>query len=178
MRNGQTQSQQIEVLVDGTQDIGLITPVGTSYSLYETSNFTVTAGTHTIQFIGMNPQGGNNTALIDVVALTTAHDEISDGGFETPVLTANTYQVAPTATPWQFSGLAGITANNSGLTSGTANAPQGAQVGFIMNNGSIEPYPLPGCRNVQPLVPGRPTRHGSDREPANRGLLDGRRSSV
>ena len=85
----------------------------------------------------MNPQGGNNTALIDVVALAAANDEISDGGFETPVLAANTYQIAPSGSPWQFSGLAGISTNGSGLTSGNANAPQGTQVGFIMNNGSM-----------------------------------------
>ena len=70
----------------------MITPVGTSYRLYETSNFTVTAGTHTIEFIGMNPQGGDNTALIDVVSLAAANDQIIDGGFETPALAANTYQ--------------------------------------------------------------------------------------
>ena len=85
----------------------------------------------------MNPQGGNNTALIDLVALAPAQDEITDGGFETPALAASTYQVAPSGTPWQFSGLAGISTNGSALTAGNANAPQGAQVGFIMNNGSM-----------------------------------------
>ncbi len=135
--NGQTQSEQIEVLLDGTQVIGLITPLGISYNLYETSTFTVTAGTHSIQFIGTSAQGGNNTALIDEVALTAAEDEISDGGFETPVLAANTYQVAPAATPWQFSGTAGIARDGSGISGGNPSAPQGAQVGFIMNNSSM-----------------------------------------
>ncbi|MGO9109701.1 MAG: DUF642 domain-containing protein [Thermoguttaceae bacterium] len=134
--NGQPQGQEIEVEVDGAP-VGLITPVGTGYRLYETSNFTVTAGMNTIQFVGMNPQSGNGTALIDEVVLAQAQDEIIDGGFETPALPANTYQNEPSGTPWQFSGLAGISGNNSGLTSGTANAPQGSQVGFLMNNASM-----------------------------------------
>ena len=134
--NAQAQGQQIEVLVDGAA-VGLITPVGTGYGLYETSNFSVATGTHTIEFLGTNPQGGDNTALIDLVSLTAAEDEIIDGGFESPVLAANSYQAAPSGTPWQFSGLAGMSANGSGVTSGNPNAPDGAQVGFIMNEGSI-----------------------------------------
>ncbi len=134
--NVQSQGQQIQVLVDGAQ-VGLIAPVGTSYSLYETPNFTVAAGAHTIQLVGLNLQGGNNTALIDLVAIAPAQDQITDGGFETPTLAAGTYQVAPSGTPWQFSGLAGVSTNGSALTAGSANAPQGAQAGFIMNNGSM-----------------------------------------
>ena len=40
-------TRQIEVLVDGAQ-VGLVTPTSTTYGSYQTSNFTVTAGTHTI----------------------------------------------------------------------------------------------------------------------------------
>ena len=134
--NTQSQGQQIQVLVDGAQ-VGAITPVGTGYSLYETANFTVAAGTHTVQLVGMNPQGGNNTALINSVALAPAQDQITDGGFEAPALAAGTYQVAPSGTPWQFSGLAGMSTNGSGVTTGNASAPQGSQVGFLMNNGSM-----------------------------------------
>ena len=134
--NAQNQTQQIEVLVDGAQ-VGLITPVGTSYGLYETSNFAVAAGTHTVQFLGTNPQGGNSTALIDLVSLTPSQDEIVDGGFESPVLAASSFQDAPSGTPWQFNGLAGMSANGSSVTSGNPNAPAGTQVGFIMNKGSM-----------------------------------------
>jgi hypothetical protein len=134
--NAQTQGQQIQVLVDDKQ-VGLITPLGTSYGLYETTNFTVTGGTHTIQFTSTNPQGGENTALIDLVSLTASQDQITDGGFESPVLAANAYQVAPSGTPWQFSGLAGVSASGSAMTTGGPAAPQGAQVGFIMNNASM-----------------------------------------
>jgi hypothetical protein len=67
-RAGQKQYQEIEVLVDGTQ-VGTITPTGTSYNAYQTSSFTVTAGMHTIQFVGLDPQGGDNTALMDEVQI-------------------------------------------------------------------------------------------------------------
>ncbi|MGA2257257.1 MAG: hypothetical protein ABSG53_21590, partial [Thermoguttaceae bacterium] len=152
--NAQADGQQIEVLV-GPNQVGLITPVGTSYGLYETANFSVPTGTYTIQFLGTNPQGGNNTGLIDLVSLTASQDQIIDGGFESPVLAANSYQVAPSGTfespvlaansyqvapsgtPWQFSGLAGVSANGSGVTSGNPKAPEGNQVGFIMNQGSM-----------------------------------------
>ncbi len=108
-----------------------------------TSNFSVGApgtpgpGTHTIEFLGTNPQGGSNTALIDLVTLTAAQDEIIDGSFATPVLAGGSYQDAPSGSPWQFSGLAGIATHGSGIAAGNPSAPQGNQVGFIMNTGSI-----------------------------------------
>ena len=64
----QAQYQEFEVLVDGTE-VGLITPTSSKYGTYETSSFTVTAGTHTVKFVGLNPAGGDNTALIDVVQI-------------------------------------------------------------------------------------------------------------
>jgi hypothetical protein len=131
-----TYSQQIKVLIDNTQ-IGLITPVSASYGLYETANFTVTTGPHNLQFLGLNPQGGNNTVLMDEVLITASQDVIIDGGFEAPALGGQNYQAAPNGTPWQFAGSAGITANGSALTFGSSRAPQGAQAGFIMNNGSM-----------------------------------------
>jgi hypothetical protein len=66
-RAGQSHYQEIEVLVDGTQ-IGTVIPNSTAYGLYETSSFTVTVGgLHTVQFVGLNPLGGDNTAFIDDV---------------------------------------------------------------------------------------------------------------
>ena len=123
--NYQSQSQQIQVLVDGSQ-VALLTPVSTSYGLYQTLNFTVTAGAHTIQFIGTNPQGGDNTAFLDGVAISAA-SPISDGSFEQPVVAANNYQFDPSGTPWQFSGSAGVSSNGSPFTAGNPNAPDGAR---------------------------------------------------
>ena len=118
-------------------EVGLITPVGTSYGLYETSNFTVAAGTHTIQFLGTNPQGGNNTALIDLVSLARRARPDHRRRFRDAGLGREYLRGAPSGTPWQFSGLAGVSTNGSGVTTGNATAPQGTQVGFLMNNGSM-----------------------------------------
>ena len=52
--NWQSQAQQIEVLVDGSV-VSTITPTSTSYALYKTANFSLSAGTHTITFLGLAP---------------------------------------------------------------------------------------------------------------------------
>jgi hypothetical protein len=135
-RSGQTQYQQIEVLVDGVS-VGAVIPNSNGYATYQTSNFTVAAGTHSIQFIGLNPTGGDNTAFIDEVTVVPAVDPISDGSFEAPGLAATTYQYTPSGSPWAFNGTSGITSNNSAFTSSTANAPDGSQVAFVQQGGSI-----------------------------------------
>ena len=64
-------SQEIEVLLDGNQ-VGTadITPASTQYDYYKVPNISITyAGAHTLEFLGLNPQGGDNTALIDNVSL-------------------------------------------------------------------------------------------------------------
>ncbi len=134
--NDKIRNQEIEVFVDGGL-VGTVTPGGTAYSPFETSSFTVGAGTHLVKLVGVNPQGANATDLIDAVSLTMADDEISDSGFEAPILASNSYITAPTGTSWQFTGSAGIAANNSSITTVTGIAPQGTQVGFITNNGTI-----------------------------------------
>jgi hypothetical protein len=61
-------TQTFQVLIDGSA-VGTFTPAGTAYSTFTTSNFTVTAGTHTISFVGLDPNGGDNTAFIDNIQL-------------------------------------------------------------------------------------------------------------
>jgi len=61
-------AQNFEVLVDGNI-VGQFTPSGTHYAGYSTGEFTVTAGVHTIDFLGLDTAGGDNTALIDAVSL-------------------------------------------------------------------------------------------------------------
>jgi hypothetical protein len=46
----------------------------------------------------------------------------------------------PTGSPWSFSGTAGVSGNGSGFTSGNPNAPQGSQVAFVQNSGSISQW--------------------------------------
>ena len=52
------------MLVDGMV-VGTFTPSGTSYQSYSTAAFTVTAGSHTIAFQGLDTAGGDNTAFVD-----------------------------------------------------------------------------------------------------------------
>ena len=56
--------------VDGTA-VGTFTPGSASYTAYTTASFTVTAGLHTIRFVGLDPDGADkdNTAFIDQVCL-------------------------------------------------------------------------------------------------------------
>ena len=63
-------SQTFEVLVDGAV-VSTFTPSTTSYTTF-TANFTVAAGVHSIAFVGLNPNGGDNTAFIDQVAISSA----------------------------------------------------------------------------------------------------------
>ena len=130
------------------QQVGLFTPaVATApnsstsnptytYTSYQTSNFTVTAGAHTIEFLGLAPPSADSTAFIDNAAIS-AGCAVNDGGFEEPVLAANTYQVAPSGSGWQFAGLAGVSTNDSAFTAGNPNAPAGNQVAFLKQTGSI-----------------------------------------
>ncbi|MCH1922950.1 hypothetical protein L9G15_26420, partial [Shewanella sp. A3A] len=65
----------------------------------------------------------------------------ASGGFETPVLSANTHRYRPEGNTggWTFGGLAGngsgILANGSAF--GNPVAPEGTQVAFIQGTGSI-----------------------------------------
>ena len=61
--------QNFNVLIDGSV-VGTFTPSGTSYQSYSTVAFTVTAGTHTIKFQGLDSAGGDNTAFIDAVSIS------------------------------------------------------------------------------------------------------------
>jgi RHS repeat-associated protein len=59
------------VLLDGTV-IDTVTPSGASYADYTTPSFTVTAGSHTIEFQGLDTAGGDNTTFIDDVRFKAA----------------------------------------------------------------------------------------------------------
>ena len=59
------------MLVDGNV-VGTFKPTGTSYQTYATAAFTVTAGAHTIEFLGLDTAGGDNIAFLDAVSAATA----------------------------------------------------------------------------------------------------------
>ena len=62
---------------------------------------------------------------------------MANAGFETPLLGKGNYQYSPTGSDWTFSNGAGIAANGSAFTSNNPNAPQGMQVAFLQQTGSI-----------------------------------------
>jgi hypothetical protein len=132
-----------EVLIDGTV-VGTFEPTTTSYQIYTTNAFTVASGTHTIEFLGLNTAGGDDTDFLDNVtdalASPPAVPTIGDSGFET-VAVGNGFAIDPTGSAWTFSGVAGngsgVAGNNSPFTSGNPNAPQGTQVGYLQSTGTI-----------------------------------------
>ncbi len=127
--------QDFSVLVDGVL-VGIFTPAGTSYQSYTTAAFTVGAGVHTITFQGLDSAGGDNTAFVDLVSVTSLAT-IGDAGFEQVQVGAGQFRYLPTGSPWTFTGSSGISANNSGFTSGNPPAPQGQQVAFLQETGSF-----------------------------------------
>ena len=52
--------------------VATITPPGTDYKLYTAGPFAVTTGPHSIEFVGVNLDGGDNTAFIDAVSIKAA----------------------------------------------------------------------------------------------------------
>jgi len=136
-RGGQAVRQTWQLLVDGNV-IGTYDSVaGTAYTLQQSSSFTVAAGLHTILFQGTNRNNGDATVLIDQVVIQPTAARVNDTGFELPALNAGTFRYNPTGTPWTYSGLSGVAANNSGFTAGNPPAPQGSQVAFLQRDGSF-----------------------------------------
>jgi hypothetical protein len=65
--SGNASYQSIQILIDGTA-VDTISPLSSTYAAYTSASFVLsTAGTHTIEFLATNPNGGSNTALIDQV---------------------------------------------------------------------------------------------------------------
>ena len=132
-----TSKENFNVLIDGSV-VSTFTPTGTTYQSYTTAVFTVTAGTHTITFQGLDSAGGDNTAFVDQIAFTSnSSATIGDPGFEQDVVGAGKFQYDPTGSAWAFSGSSGISGDNSGFTAGNPPAPQGVQVAFIQGAGSF-----------------------------------------
>src|SRR5262249_32509248 len=60
--------QTFEIVVDGVV-AGTVTPLGSRFATYTSDPFTVTGGSHTIEFLGLNPKGGDNTAFLDQIGI-------------------------------------------------------------------------------------------------------------
>jgi hypothetical protein len=63
-------AQTFQVWIDGNQLVGTFQPAGTGFQAFTTDSFTLTAGSHTIEFRGTNTNsnvnGGDNTAFLDM----------------------------------------------------------------------------------------------------------------
>jgi hypothetical protein len=66
--NNGASNEAFQVQVDGTV-VATFTPTSTSYATFTTPSFNVTAGSHTITFVGVDPAGANYTALLDQVSI-------------------------------------------------------------------------------------------------------------
>jgi hypothetical protein len=143
-RGNVASAQTLQVLVDGTV-VGTFNGFsGTGYSTLTTSSFTVDAGSHTVTFQGTNLNGGDNTALIDQVAVNQQPTGLTDSGFESPDVwgpkipeSPGGFDYAPTGSAWTFTGTAGVAGNGSAFTSGNPGAPQGNQVAFLQGKSSM-----------------------------------------
>lgn len=107
-----------------------------------TANFTATAATHTLSFVGTNLMGGDQTVFIDKVQIVSeggASVTVPNFGFETPNLGDGNFKYNPTGGSWVFIGPngngSGIVANGSGFNN--PNVPQGSQAAFVQGQGTI-----------------------------------------
>ena len=135
--NQASSAEDFEVLVDGNV-VGTFKPVGPVYQFVTTASFTVTAGSHAIEFLGLDSVGGDNTALIDAVTVavsTATVPTIGDYSFEQAQV--GNYQYNPSGSAWTFSSNSGLAADDSGFTAGNGPAPQGSQVAFLQSYGTI-----------------------------------------
>jgi multidrug efflux pump subunit AcrA (membrane-fusion protein) len=70
-RGNLASAQTLQVLVDGSVVSTFNNITGTFYTNLTTATFSAAAGNHTITFLGTNLNGGDNTAFIDQVAITS-----------------------------------------------------------------------------------------------------------
>jgi hypothetical protein len=145
-RSDVVSNENFEVLVDGAI-VGTFDPSGTSYQTFTTSSFTLASGSHTISFVGLNSAGGDNSVLLDNVTtastltpispISPALPTIGDAGFENQSVGAGQFLYGPTGSSWTFAGTAGLSGNGSAFTAGIPAAPQGSQVAFLQEYGTI-----------------------------------------
>jgi hypothetical protein len=136
-RGNQPSAQTFQVAVDG-KVVGVFNNLsGGAYQSLTTSSFNATAGKHTISFRGTDLYGGDNTVFLDQVTLNSQPTNLVDSGFEQPVIAPATFRYRPAGTTWVYAGDAGVAENGSAFTAGNPNAPQGSQVVFLQNTGSV-----------------------------------------
>ena len=84
-----------------------------------------------IELVGLNPSGGDNTAFVDLVAITGAAGAVLNPSFETPSQGGG-YSYNTAGASWTFTG-AGLASNGSAFAPPAT--PNGTQVAFIQTTG-------------------------------------------
>jgi RHS repeat-associated protein len=109
-------------------------PTGTAYASFS-NTVSLAAGNYTLALEGLNPNGGENTALVDIVKVNGTL--VGSGSFEAPPVAAGTYAYRPTGGSWVFAGQSGISTRFGAMAVNNPTPPQGTQVGFLQNNGAF-----------------------------------------
>jgi hypothetical protein len=108
-----------------------IEPTDGTYATFSTGKLTLPAGVYSITLQGLNPNGGENTILVDSVKLDNVL--VNNGNFEPPQIPD--YQVAPASATWSFMGTAGVAHNGGFYTSDNPPAPgesKGSELTFLL----------------------------------------------
>ncbi len=124
--------RRVRIIEYGPAMVADIQPKDGGYTEFTTDPIDLSDGEYTIKIEGLNPDGGENTALIDSIALNGSL--VENGGFETPEVTD--YEVAPEESGWTWTGSAGI-ATDGGFIGDGPSAPEGRQAAFVTNDGSL-----------------------------------------
>ncbi len=129
-RGNTPSTQRVELRIDGVAIQGF-TPAGAAYQRFSSGAVLLSSGPHSIELRGLNPQGGDNSALVDDLGATRVR-ELGISGFESPAIpTSPGYAYAPSGGSWTFNGLSGLSRNASGFTVANPAAPEGSQVLFL-----------------------------------------------
>ncbi len=96
------------------------------------------AGTHSIvaAYGGDSANAASTSATLMQTVNGASGTSLANAGFESPSVSGS-YQYDPVTPNWIFSGPAGVTGNGSAFTSGNPTAPEGAQVAFLQQAGSM-----------------------------------------
>ena len=140
-RNANSGVNNFEVLVDGAV-VGTFTPsTSSSYLSYSTSSFAVTAGSHTVEFLGLDTGGGDRTSFVDNISVTGTAPLSAN---ILPSATAVTVGVAATfnlnginTTIGSLTGLAASSVTLGGATLTFGNAANTAFAGVISGTGGL-----------------------------------------
>lgn len=135
--NGQINNQAIELRIDG-DSIDTITPQGICYKQMDFRPVALASDSHTVMLRGVNPNGGDNTAFLDMFTYKRLPEILLDG-FESPVITnPDNFSSASQLGDWTFTSGGGIARNNSGMMSGNIPLPNSEQALFLQCSGTAK----------------------------------------